>query len=231
LSVALMPFGLEGFALDLLRQGIAVMLAMGRWVSGLPGAVSLSPAMPMPALLLISLGGLWLALWRQAWRWWGLAPLLAGVALAYFAALPDMLVASDATTIAIRGEDGLLHFVRKPLDKFAGRDWLKRDGDARDIADAVGLPGLQCDGLGCVVTRKVLIATSLHAEALDEDCARARVIVSAAAAVGCKGPHVVIDQKAAEQGEGWWITLSPMPTAISVRQLRGERPWVARSTE
>ena len=231
LSVVLMPFGLEGFALDLLKQGIAVMLASGRWVSGLPGAVSLSPAMPLSALLLISLGGLWLALWRQAWRWWGLGLLLAGAAVAYFAPLPDMLVAADASTIAIRGQDGLLHFVRKPSDKFAARDWLRRDGDARDIGEAIGLPGLQCDGLGCVVTGKEVIALSLHPDALEEDCARAKVVVSAAAATGCKGPAVVIDQKAAEQGEGWRVSLSPTPSAVSVRRLRGERPWVANSAE
>jgi hypothetical protein len=80
--------------------------------------------------------------------------------------------------------------------------------------------------LGCVITHKVLIASSLHPEALDEDCARAKVVVSTAQAVNCKGPAVVIDQRAAEEGEGWRVTLSPAPTTISVRDYRGERPWV-----
>jgi competence protein ComEC len=226
LSVVLMPLGLEGFTLHLLGQGIAVMLAMGRWVSGLPGAVSLAPAMPLSALLLISLGGLWLAIWRRAWRWFGLAPLMLGAVLAWVMPHPDMLVASDATTIAIRGEDGLLHFVRKPADKYAARDWLRRDGDGRDIADAVGLPGLKCDGLGCVVKAKYLMASSLRPESLEEDCARARVLISAAAA-NCKGLAVVIDQKAAATGQGWRVDLSSTPTAVSVREMRGERPWVA----
>jgi competence protein ComEC len=227
LSVALMPLGLDGFALTILKQGIAVMLGMGRWVSGLPGAVSLSPAMPMSALILISLGGLWLAVWRKGWRWWGLTPMLAGVGLAWFAPLPDMLVAGDAMTVAIRGEDGLLHFAKKPADKFAARDWLKRDGDSREIADAVGVPGLSCDGVGCVTTKPVRIAVSHYPESLDEDCVRAQVVVSAAEAFNCKGPPVVIDQKAALAGEGWRVTFSPTPTAISVRELRGMRPWVA----
>jgi len=227
LSVALMPLGLEGWALHLLGQGIALMLAMGRWVSGLPGAVSLSPAMPMPALLLISLGGLWLTIWRTGWRWWGLAPLAIGAGLTFFAPLPDMLVASDAMTIAVRGPEGRLHFVRKPLDKYAARDWLRRDGDGREIEQAVGLPGVQCDGQGCVVNAPMIIALSQRPEGLEEDCARARIVISAAQAPNCKGPAVAIDQRAAEEGEGWRVTLSPAPTAISVRQVRGERPWVA----
>jgi competence protein ComEC len=203
-----------------------VMVAMGRWVSGLPGAVSLAPAMPLSALLMISMGGLWLAIWRRGWRWWGLAPLVLGALLAWRAPLPDMLVGADAVTIAIRGEDGLLHFVRKPRDKYAARDWLRRDGDARDIEDAVGLPGMKCDGVGCVVMKgKLLIAASLRPEALLEDCARAQVLVSMAAANNCKGPAVVIDQNAA--GQGWRVTLSSPPTVTSVRDYRGDRPWVA----
>jgi competence protein ComEC len=230
LAVVLMPFGLEHLATGLLGEGIGVMVAMGRWVSGLPGAVSLSSAMPLSALVLISLGGLWLAIWRTTWRWWGGLALLAGALLAGFAPQPDMLVACDAMTIAVRGNDGLLHFLRPPKDKFVAREWLKRDGDGRDIADAVGMPGLRCDGLGCVVNRPPVIAAGLRPEALAEDCARASVVISAATG-NCKGPGVVIDQKAAADGQGWRITLSSLPTVISVRAWRGNRPWVAAPTE
>ncbi len=230
LAVVLMPLGLEGFALHLMGQGIAVMLASGRWVSGLPGAVSLAPAMPLSALLAMVAGGLWLVIWRRGWRWLGLAPLALGVVLAWTAPAPDMLVASDAATIAIRGADGLLHFVRKAKDKYAARDWLRRDGDGRDIGDAVGMPGLTCDAEGCVVKGKVLIAAPLRPEALADDCERAAVLVSAVAA-DCKGPAVVIDPKSAAMGEGWRITLSSPPTATSVRDYRGERPWVVNRSE
>jgi competence protein ComEC len=166
LSVVAMPFGLESGPLHLLGQGIAVMVAMGKWVAGLPGAVTLAPAMPVAALLLMTVGGLWLVIWRRNWRWWGLLPVLAGVVLAWAARPPDMLVAPDARTIAIRGADGVLHFVRKPADKYIARDWLKRDGDGRNIEDAVSMPGMKCDGIGCVVKGKLLIAVSLRPEAL-----------------------------------------------------------------
>ncbi|MBA2587782.1 MAG: ComEC/Rec2 family competence protein [Alphaproteobacteria bacterium] len=227
LSVALMPLGLESAPLHLLGQGIGVMVAMGRWVSGLPGAVSMAPAMPLSALVAMSLGGLWLAIWRTRWRWWGLAPMAAGVALAWFAPLPDMLVAPDGATVALRAADGRLHFLRKPREKYAARDWLRRDGDARDINDAVGLPGLKCDGLGCVVDGKMVIAASLRPEAFLEDCIRAQVVVSVAMG-HCKGPAVIIDGAAAANGQGWRITLSATPEAVSVRSYRGMRPWVVQ---
>jgi len=227
LSVMLMPFGAEGPALALLGKGIAVMAAMGRWVSNLPGAVTLAPAMPLSALVLISLGGLWALLWQKSWRWWGLAPLLIGCVWAYAAPRPDMLVAPDAQTVAIRGGDGLLHFVKKPKDRFVARAWLRRDGDGRDIMDAIGDPSIKCDGVGCVMKGAVLVAVSQKPEALADDCAAAKVVVSAAAAPACKGPAVVIDRDTAMTGQGWRVNLSAEPSAQSVRGERGVRPWVA----
>jgi competence protein ComEC len=225
LSVALMPFGWDGPALHLLGQGITVMLDIGRFVSALPGAVSLAPAMPLSALLAISLGGLWLTIWRGRVRWLGVTPMLLGAAIMLLTRPPDMLVASDARTIAIRGDDRLLHFLRKPADKYAAREWLRRDGDGRDIADAVGLSGLTCDGLGCVLKDRFLIAASLRSEALTDDCRRAVILVSTAS-TQCAGPKILIDAKAAMHGQGWRVDLRA-PSAISVRETRGARPWVA----
>ena len=227
LAVILMPFGAEGPALALLGKGIAVMTAMGQWVSSLPGAVSLAPAMLLAALVLISLGGLWALLWQKRWRWWGLVPMLIGCVWAYAGQRPDMLVAPDAQTVAIRGADGLLHFVGKPKDRFVAREWLRRDGDGRDIMEAVGDPSIKCDGVGCVIKAKVLVAVSKKPEALAEDCAMGQVVVSAAAAPACKGPPVIIDRDTAATGQGWRVNLSPEPSAQSVRADRGARPWVA----
>ena len=228
-SVLLMPFGLEKLPLEILGWGIGAMVGIGHWVSGLPGAVSLVKVMPLASLVLIALGGLWLAIWRTAWRWWGFGSMLVGVVLAFLAPKPDMLVAADATTIAVRGEDGLLHFLRKPKNNFVARQWLQRDGDSRAVAEAVGMPGTRCDGLGCVVNRPPMIASGLRPEALLEDCVRAVVVINAA--VGpCKGPAVFIDGKQAADGQGWSIRLSPL-SATSVRKWRGDRPWVAKAAE
>jgi competence protein ComEC len=139
-----------------------------------------------------------------------------------------MLVAPDAQTVAIRGSDGLLHFVRKPKDRFVAREWLRRDGDGRDVLDAIGDPSITCDGVGCVVKNKVLVAVSQKPEALMEDCAVAKVVVSAAAALACNGPAIVIDRDTAMTGQGWRVSLSPELYARSVRTERGARPWVPR---
>ncbi len=71
LSVLAMPFGLEHIPLQAMGWGIDLMLELGRWVADLPGAVTFTPSFPLFALVLISLGGLWLAIWQRSLRWRG----------------------------------------------------------------------------------------------------------------------------------------------------------------
>jgi competence protein ComEC len=229
LSVMLMPLGLDGPALALLGKGIAVMLALGGWVAGLPGAVSLAPAMPLSALLAISGGGLWLAVWRGRRRWLGLGGLVAGAVLAIVAPRPAMLVSPDGQTVAIRADDGLLHFPVAPKDRFAAREWLRRDGDARTLKQATGMAEARCDGVGCVVRQKGrVIALSKRPEASADDCGQARILVTALVlSLPCTGPALVIDGVAAEKAEGLAVSLSPL-AAQTVRQVRGQRPWVPK---
>jgi competence protein ComEC len=224
LSVAAMPFGLEAMPLHWLGQGIRLMLALGRAVSGLPGAVTPAASMPVAALALMALGGLWLAIWQKRKRWLGLIGIAAGIAVAAMARPPDMLVAPDATTVAIRGADGLLYFPSRPADRFAARAWLRQDGDARDVRAAIGIG--RCDGLGCVVeSAPGPVVLARRPEGLQEDCARAAILVSVAAAP-CKGPRIIIDgpRAAYDQGIALWFT--PILKTESVRAWRGARPWV-----
>ena len=221
-SVAAMPFGLETLPLHLLGQGIDVMLAVGRFVSGLPAAISLARAFPAAALGLMTLGGLWLAIWRRSWRWWGLVPVFAGLSWALLAPAPDILVAPDGRSIALRADDGRFYFPRPPKDSFAAARWLERDGDGRDpkAVPAIG----RCDASGCVVKGPDgIIAMPLLPQALAEDCAQAAILISAVPVKNRAGPKLVLDSIAIAKGGGYAITDGK---AQSVREWRGERPWV-----
>ena len=130
-AVLLMPFGLDRVPLIVMGWGIEAMLAVGRWVSHLPGAVSNTAAWPVSTIVFISLGGLWMALWRTRWRWLGVVPVVAGLVLVFTNTPPDLYIARDGLTVAIRGSDGALRLLRKPADKYSAGEWLKRDGDDR----------------------------------------------------------------------------------------------------
>ena len=226
LSVAAMPLGLEHTPLAAMGWGIDIMLSLGRFVSNLPGAVTLTAAFPLAALIWIALGGLWLAIWRRRWRWCGALAMLVGVVLAAHAPKADLLIAPDARTIALRGEDGLLHFPVPPKDHFAASRWLVRDGDRRDWRDAIGLVDTRCDGLGCVTRQKgATIAIGLRPEALAEDCARADILINAARVPSCEGPQLVLGARQIVAAGGYAVSLSPLRSE-SVNAERGARPWV-----
>ena len=228
IGVAAIPFGLDHWPFQAMGWGIHLMLTLGGFVSGLPGAVTVTRAFPLAALNLIALGGLWLLIWQRPWRWAGLLPMLGGVALAIAAPRPDLLVASDARTVALRGADGLLHFPRPPKDRYVAQRWLVRDGDNRDWRQAVGFSPMNCDGMGCVVRRDgLVIALSLRPEALYEDCSKANIVISAAPATGCIGPGLALGSREAAAAGGYWVRFAPLQ-ALGVNRWRGIRPWVAR---
>lgn len=226
LSVMLMPFGLDYWPLRLLGRGIEVMLALGGFVSALPGAVSVMPAWPDYALVLLSFGGVWVLIWRQSWRWLGLVPLGLGLGLALTAEPPDLLVARDGRTVAVRLSSGLA-FIGSPSDRYAAENWLRRAGDERLPAQAIGGKGMACDSFGCVArVRGVRIAVDVRAEALAEDCATADIVVSSSDAHGfCAGPKLVIDRHDLLTNGAYAVRFSQPWTVETVVQQRGQRPW------
>jgi competence protein ComEC len=233
LAVIAMPFGLEAWPLKVMDFGISVMLSVGRFVSGLPGATSAVPALPISVLVLITFGGLWTALWRRGWRWLGVVPVLAGLAVALTFRGPDILVARDAETVAVRGSDGVLRLVRKASDAYSADEWLKRDGDARLSAEAVAVPanGVRCDAYGCIATMKdgTRVAATLRIDALEEDCANAAIVVSAVpAGRHCTAPRLVIDRFDVAREGGYAVWLGAMPRVETVEGERGRRPWAAQ---
>jgi competence protein ComEC len=228
-SVILMPLGLEAIPLRAMGWGIETMLTIGKWVSHLPGAVSIVAPLPVTALVVLSVGGLWIALWRGSWRWLGLLPMAASLVIIFTAKPPDLLIARDGVTVAIRDANGSLQLLRKEKDKYSAAEWLKRDGDARLPVEAIGhMPEIRCDEFGCTARAPngVLVAASSRIEALGEDCARADIVVSAVPTRRlCKQPKLVIDRFDIARAGGYAIWFGEQIKTATVEGERGLRPW------
>jgi competence protein ComEC len=232
ISVIAMPFGLDVWPLRVMGWGIDAMLAVGRWVSHLPGAVSIVSAWPIAALVLVSGGGLWIAFWRARFRWLGLAPIAAGLLMSFLAVPPDLLIARDGETVALRGTDGLLHLLRPAADEYSAAEWLKRDGDARlpDDAVATSKDGIRCDAWGCIAHARngETIAAVLRPDVLAEDCARADIVLSAVPTRrACNGPTLVIDRFDVARNGAYAVWLGKTMRVETVEAARGQRPWSA----
>jgi competence protein ComEC len=201
-TVLAMPFGVEGFPLEIMGWGIDWMTfvaqKMTEWSEGLGGV----PMIPTLALLLFVGGFLWLMLWQERWRLAGLAPILLAVPVALSASMPDVLVAADGRSAAVRGVDGRYRILGKG-DNFITGTWLRADADSRKPDDPTLRDGVRCDPLGCV-TRLAdgrIVALSQSVSALSDDCSRASVVISPhVAPLSCGDRSTVIDRKVVAQG-------------------------------
>jgi competence protein ComEC len=136
------PFGLADPALRAMGMGIEQIMHVAHWVATLPGADQPIRAAPPAVLGLVTIGGLWLALWRGRWRLAGTAGIVAGLLLwAEAPPRPDLLVAPGARLVGMMGPEGRA-LDRGSASSFAAQNWLRRDGDSAPQEVAAARPGL-----------------------------------------------------------------------------------------
>ena len=231
LSLLLMPFGLESWALQPAGWGISAILWTARTVAAWPGAVSLVPAMPTLGLGLVSFGGLWLCLWRRRWRYFGLAGVAAGLTTILFVRPPDILVSEDARLVAITEADGSLRLSTARADRFAATEWLRRMGQDQRISWLAAVDGadprLSCaDGDCRFRAAGRLVAILQQPAGFVAACKEADlVIVLVPAADPCRAPVIDPTRLAREGGHAIWLNDDGLRIE-TVRDGQGQRPWV-----
>jgi competence protein ComEC len=180
LGLLAMPFGFDGVFWRLMDIGIEWMIAVSQWVAALPGAIGRMAAFGTGPLIAATAGIILLGLLRTPLRWSG--AIVIGVAIAWSIAVrqPDILVSADGHSVGVRGVDGRLHLMRTAKDTFMVREWLAADADGRLPADPALAEGVSCDEAGCVVqvAGGGVVALAQRPEALEDDCARAVVVVT-----------------------------------------------------
>ncbi len=231
-SYLLMPFGLESLALRPMGWGISGMLATARLFAGFPGASGHYEAMPAAALALIVLGGLWFLLWTRRWRWLGLAPVLAGIALTLTTYSPDLLIAEDGKLVAIRTASGAIALSNRAHDRFTQSIWVQRagEGDIKEhqpeaLADA---PEASDCGKGlCRFTVAGHAAAIISdARGLQTGCSTALDVVISPLALHDCAAKLIIDKAVLARDGATSVIFGPDgPVVSTVRQTTGERPW------
>jgi competence protein ComEC len=235
LGLLLIPLGLSGPCFVLMGHGIEVIIAAAAFVAELPGAALAVPRPPLAALVVTVLGGLWLCLWRTDWRRLGLVGMALGLLLTVLQQRPDLLIDARGEIIAVRLEDGRLALSPWKRDRWISDGWLQSAGQDQPAAwpEAGGpaLGPLACDPLGCVLQQGgQMVALARKPEALEEDCARASLVVSYPRIERCPNGTPLIGPRALRRAGGMALWLEPTRIeALTVREVRGERPWTRSS--
>jgi competence protein ComEC len=222
-ALVLMPFGYDGIAWRAMGSGIDWMDTVALWVASLPGAVGRMAAFGAGPLILATAGLLVVCMLRTPLRWIGALLLAAAALWAARTPQPDILVAHDGHSFAVR-TDGRLAILRTGSDSFAARDWLAGDADARTGKEPELRQPFVCDEAGCTarLAGGGIVAVALSPEAFAEDCRRATVVLSPRTAPpGC---HAVVVDRTMWRSHGA-VTLAPVRrTPHRARRRRVCRP-------
>ncbi len=228
LSIIAMGFGLEFWSLQLMGQGIDLVIHTATWVASWPGAEQPVAAMPTSAIILMVIGGLWLMLWRRRWRFAGIGGLAAGLLIALNPSPPDILIDGRARAIAVRADNGQLQMLIRSRSTFAAEQWLERDGDMRAV-DQVSGENFACDFAACIspLPGGGTISIITHRSAMAEECRTAKIVIFTFERKGiCPGPDLVMDMEDLE-GEGAaaiWTRESNVEI-IQADPYISQRPW------
>ncbi len=233
-TFAAMPFGLEAVPLRTMCAGIDVILSCAEYLAALPGAAVDFAAPPGWSLGLVTIAGLWLALWRHRWRLTALPFLAIGLLGPMFTASPDILIDGNGRLIAVRDENTAFLTSNGRAARFEAEDWRQRTGNSAKPAawrpEAEETQGrLRCDRLGCTMTLgQRLVAISLDAATISDDCRRSWMIVATIPVRNnCRPPWGIVDRFDLWRYGTHAITFTDAgPVIETVNGERGRRPWV-----
>ena len=233
LGVVAIPFGFDAFFWRQMGYGIEWMDTVALWVASLPGAFGRVTSFGTGPLLLATAGLLVIGLLKTPLRWSGAAFVLMALVLAARTPVPDVLVAADGRTFAVRSASGKLAFHRTGSDTFATREWLASDADGRDVNDKSLGEGIACDLLGCIgkLADGRVVSYAFAPDAFEEDCRRAAIIVATREAPPDCDATVIGRKQWSEQGAlalyrnsgGRGFAIEP------ARPLNYDRPWAPRA--
>lgn len=233
LGLVAMPFGIDGVFWRLMDLGIHWMIWVTQWVAALPGAVGRMPAFGIGPLLIATLGIVVLGLLRTPLRFAGAGIMASAIVWVVCIRQPDVLVAVDGHSVAVRGRDGQLHVMRSAKDAFLVKEWLAADADARLPTDTSLGEGVSCDGSGCVTPLPdgSFVALTLQPDAFYDDCERAALIVTLRQPPrGCRAQ--VIDRESLQRTGA--ISLQRQADGFAIEPTRSsgaDRPWARAVAE
>jgi competence protein ComEC len=230
----LMPFGLELWPLKVMEWGIDGLMLLADYVGAWPGANVTVKAFPTSAFALMVLGGLWLCIWQNIWRLWGLVPIAAGLFLAMLASGPDMIIAPEFANWAVR-QDATTWIAQHAREKdFTVKQWRQRAGNVTFLtqSEQEGNEVLRCDDLACLYHSKGMTVSIVRdAAALVEDCG-VDLIITPLWHQTCAQGAKIDGERLKWQGattitlhQGWWGQKNGAIEVRSVRSRWGARPW------
>ncbi len=220
----------------LCEKMLSGLLYLAHFVSSRPGAVTMLPTMPLGAYGLIILGGIWICLWRQKWRFFGFLPVAVGAIWMSQTRPPDLYITGDGRHVGVLGDAGELAMLRSRSGDFIRNILLENAGVDGEAVPLESWRNANCNRDSCsfsvtVSDRKwsILATRSGHyipAMALAAACRRSDIVVSERwLPASCEPRWLKIDRRLLRQTGGMTVDLANQEF-ITVKERSGHHQWM-----
>lgn len=214
------------------EQALRVLIALAHHVADAPGAVATLPRFPAWAFALAIAGGLWFLVWQRSWRWWGLAPLVAGMAVLVLQPRPDLLITADGRNIAAAVPGGGYALLRDRAGDFVRDTMNEAGGSDAPLGALAMLDHVECNVDFCrwVQEGHIVLASRgrdrIEGSVMAPACAAADVVISDRwLPRECVGRWLTIDRDSLAESGGLAIYLGEKPKAVAALTAGDGHPW------
>ena len=228
-AVLAAPFGLDWLPFQVVGLGMGYVIAVAEFVAGLGGAAVGVSSGPTASLVLLALGGLFLALWVGRARLLGLAPMALALVLWAAHPRPDILIADTGRIFGVLTDAGRI-LSSGEGNGYAAGSWLRDDGDLASQVEAHARGRLErrrnrieaeVPGLG-----RLLYVGTRDAATAGADCAAAAIVIAPNWQTGPAGPCLFVGADRLDRDGALAIDLRPDGLHVTgARALNRARPW------
>ena len=131
MAALLWPVGLEDAPLWVMAQGLAWIQEVAAFFSGRDGARSFVVAPVGAVMPLLTLGAVWLVLWRNNARWVGALVMVMALGVWSQTRRPEVLISESGGLVGMMTAEGRA-LSKQRGDGFVAGVWLENDGDNSD---------------------------------------------------------------------------------------------------
>ena len=156
-----MPLSISKYSLMLLEKGVEVINNIAQFVTNLPGAdagYGLGSSSSW-SIFILTLGLLWLCIWQEKWRIWGLVGILVGLINLLTYPTPDFVFDKDGTTYAYKTQENKLTMSPWHKNNFLERMWTNNV-----VKQKQKLPNnddITCTNTSCIYKKQIEFAPQI----------------------------------------------------------------------
>ncbi|MBI2707660.1 MAG: ComEC family competence protein [Proteobacteria bacterium] len=221
LSCLLSPLGLGEGPLFIFEKSITLLVKIASTVSAWSGTNIPVAHPPLFSFVFIVGGGLWLCLWQQPWRKWGIFPIFLGFLAAFWGDPPHLLIDGRGKLVALY-DNNVLHLNSLRKGKFVADVWKKH-------LAAQEIKPLTCkEGVCEAAFQDIPIVISSVKE--NQPCVKGAILIRLEPSQkACPDAYHTLDWYDLWRGGSHALWLTPHGLRLEkVRPSRHHRPWQRR---